>query len=62
VTADNCMTVTDSHGASIVLERDPEDGVVAVWIAPPGENDGYSVFLGKGSRELIAKFLDVGAA
>jgi len=51
------LTVTDSHGASIVFERDPDDGVVSVWIAPPGESDGYSVLLGEGSREQIAGFL-----
>jgi hypothetical protein len=60
VSADN-MTVTDSHGASIVLERDPDDGVVSVWIAPPGENDGYSIFLGQASKEQIAAFLLGGA-
>ncbi len=60
MTADN-MTIADSHGASIVLEREPDDGVVSVWIAPPGENDGYSVFLDQASKERIAAFLLDGA-
>lgn len=61
MTAEDCMTITDSHGASIVFERDPRDGVVGVWIAPQGENDGYSVLLGQASKERIAAFLLDGA-
>lgn len=59
---ENLMTVTDSHGASIVLERNPDDGVVGAWIAPPGENDGYSVLLDEASRDRIAEFLLGGAS
>jgi hypothetical protein len=62
VSSEDLMTVTDSHGASIVLERNPDDRVVGVWIAPPGENDGWSVILGEESSALIAKFLLGGAA
>ena len=58
---ENFLTITDSHGASIVLERDTDDSVVALWFAPPGESDGYSVFLGEGARERIAAFLAGGA-
>lgn len=55
-TAENCMTVVDSMGRSLVLER-ADDGIVGVWIADVGENDGVSVLLGEGSRERVAAFL-----
>lgn len=50
------LTIVDSHGASINFER-AEDGVVTVWIAPPGENDGCSVFVGEDSQRRIAGYL-----
>lgn len=53
---DDFLTVTDRRGASINFER-AEDGVVTVWIAPPGENDGYSVCLGGSSRQQVADYL-----
>lgn len=50
------LTIVDSHQASINFER-AEDGVVSVWVAAPGENDGYSVLLGEESQALIAAYL-----
>lgn len=55
------LTVTDSLGASISLERDL-DGVVTAWIARPGENDGYPVLLGEVACERVAAFLLGGPA
>lgn len=53
---EDCMTIFDSAGRALVLER-ADDGAVGVWIADVGENDGVSVLLGEESRERVAKFL-----
>jgi hypothetical protein len=50
------LSITDSHGASVNFER-AEEGVVTVWIAAPGENDGYPVCLGGSAREQVATYL-----
>ncbi|MEU3452110.1 hypothetical protein ABZ671_00505 [Micromonospora sp. NPDC006766] len=56
---DRYLTVRDGRGASLVLERD-DDGSLSAWIAPPGGNDGPSVFLDKETRAQVAAFLTEG--
>jgi hypothetical protein len=41
---DDQITIRDSRGACLVVERD-YDGRPFAWIAPPGGNDGHSVHL-----------------
>lgn len=53
---DDFLPVTDDRGAAINFER-AEDGVVTVWIAPPGENDGYPAYLGENARRQVADYL-----
>ena len=52
---DDCMTITDSFGRTLTLER--SDGVVGAWIADVGDNDGVSVTLDTSARRRIAGFL-----
>jgi hypothetical protein len=54
---DDFLTVTDSRGASITFERDEDGELVNVWIARPGETDGYSVLLGEESQAKVAAYL-----
>jgi hypothetical protein len=53
---DDQITIRDTRGASLVLERG-DDGQVFAWIAPPGGNDGHSVGLDANALAQIAAFL-----
>lgn len=57
---DDFLTISDSRGASINFERS-ENGAVTVWIAAPGENDGYSVRLDEVGCQQITNYLRGGA-
>ncbi|MDG4791952.1 hypothetical protein O7626_39760 [Micromonospora sp. WMMD1102] len=54
--ADDGLTVRDERGASLVVER-WDDGSIAAWIAPPGDNDGPSVQLSADDRRRVAAYL-----
>jgi len=58
--ADDGLTIRDERGASLVVER-WDDGGIAVWIAPPGGNDGPSVQLSVDDRRRVAAYLLDGA-
>lgn len=61
VYTDDGLTIRDERGVSLVVER-WDDGSVAAWIAPPGGNDGPSVWLSADDRRRVAAYLLDGAA
>ena len=50
------MTLVDAQGASLTFERDT-DCVIAVWIAIPGEADGYSYLLDSKQQNAVIQYL-----
>ena len=57
---DDGLTIRDSRGASLVVER-WDGGELQVWIAPPGDCDGPSVQLTPDDRRRVAAYLLDGA-
>jgi hypothetical protein len=50
------LTIRDDRGASLVVER-WENGRLAAWIVPPGDNDGPSVVLNPDAQLELAAYL-----
>lgn len=50
------LTVTDSAGATLTVER-TDAGHLSAWIAPPGGSDGHSVVIGEADAICLSAYL-----